>query len=425
MFATRLHAVCDNFVKKDNYSFLLAFQSMNFNLSKYLLLPALNVLFLLGGCAHSSENHSGHDHNEDNEHHDHSEIEDHHDHIEEEAHHDHSGVMIQTGQAKKYGIETDTIMPASFREAIKTSGYIQPSPSDVYTVSARKSGIVSFLPGVSEGSYVKAGSSIGSISSDGLQGGDPAQAAEANLKSAKAEYERLKPLYEEKLVTASTFKEAERAYNEAKAIAGTRSTAGVIPLSATQEGVISNLFVTSGQFVEAGAPVARINKNSIYTLTAELPARYSGQIPSIATASFIPDGRDEIVSLENLDGKKISNAVETASGGYIPVRFSFSGNPSQHPAGYAEIFLLGKEREGVISVPRGALLELQGNKYVYVVHHGSEYEKRLVKTGASNGDRIEIIEGITPGECIVTKGASVVRMAETSAVAPPSHTHNH
>ena len=40
-------------------------------------------------------------------------------------------------------------------------------------------------------------------------------------------------------------------------------------------------------------------------------------------------------------------------------------------------------------------------------------------------ERVEIKEGLKPGEEVVAKGASIIRMAEVSAVAPPSHTHNH
>ena len=79
----------------------------------------------------------------------------------------------------------------------------------------------------------------------------------------------------------------------------------------------------------------------------------------------------------------------------------------------------------MISVPRDALVEIQGNKYVYVAEDEDEYEKRLVKTGVSDGRRIEILQGLEEGDKVVSKGASIIRMAEVSAIAPPSHSHNH
>ena len=117
--------------------------------------------------------------------------------------------------------------------------------------------------------------------------------------------------------------------------------------------------------------------------------------------------------------------ISASSNGYIPVYFSFTGSPVSYPGGYAEVYLICGERKGVISVPRDALVEIQGNKYIYVAEDDHDYEKKIVKTGASDGERIEILEGLNEGDKIVSKGASIIRMAEVSSIAPPSHTHNH
>lgn len=345
---------------------------------------------------------------------------------EDEHHHDESTIVISGEQTKKFGIETEVTEPATFREVVKVSGVVEPAVSDIVTVSARKSGIVNLSGGINLGSLVKKGESMATITSDGVQGGDLSGAAAANLSAAKSEYERLKPLYDEKLITASTFREAERAYNEAKALAGKAPAAGNMTLSAPAEGYISALYVNSGQYVDAGAPVATITKSTKMTLRADVPARYSPRISLFETANFIPEGSERVISIGEMGGERLSGKSATnSSGGYIPLYFTFNGNQAESPSGFATVFLLGEERENVISVPRSALLELQGNKYVYVVEDGHEYEKRLVTTGGDTGERVEITSGIRPGETVVSKGASIVRMAEVSAVAPPSHTHNH
>ena len=356
--------------------------------------------------------------------HNHSDNDDHDEH--DEHHHTGSTIIIEPEKASKFGIETEVVVPASFRSSIKTGGKIETASSSIYTVTAKKSGIINLAPDITSGTSVKNGALIATISTQGMEGGDRNLAAATNLQAAKAEYERLKPLYEEKLITASSFLEAERAYKEAKALLGTGNSGGTLTLTTPQGGSVSNLYVTSGQFVEAGAPIATITQNSRLTLKADLPARFASQIPIIESASFIPEGSDSIFFLEDLGGIKISdNSISASSNGYFPLYFAFSGNSIQHPSGYAEVYLLSSHRDNVISVPRSALLELQGNKYLYVVNNGHEYEKRLVTTGADNGTRIEIVEGLQKGDTVVTKGTSIVRMNEVSAVAPPAHTHNH
>ena len=349
------------------------------------------------------------------------------DHEEETGHHNHEGAFdIDSHQAEMFGIETEVITPGKFTESIRTSGVIEPAASDLYTVTARKSGIFTLAQGIGAGTMVRKGETVGYISPEGMEGGDISKAAAANLASAKKEYERLLPLYKQGLVTASTLNEAERGYREAEALAEGSAPSGRIALTVPEAGTITSLAANSGQFVESGTPVASVSKNTRLTLRADLPARFSSHLPEIVSANIRPENSDSAISLRDYDGKIISSpSGAKAENGYIPVYFSMTGNPASMPGGYAEVYLLGRERDGVITLPLSALVEIQGNRYAYVVYDGHAYEKRLVKTGATDGRNVEIREGVKPGETVVTRGASVVRMAETSAIAPPSHSHNH
>lgn len=345
-------------------------------------------------------------------------------HHNEEAHEGHN-INDHSHSDKGFTIDVETVTPGKFRDVIKTSGEIQASAADSYTISARKSGIVSLRSGVSEGMRVNAGETIGYISSQGVEGGDASQAAAANLKAAQAEYERLQPLYAEGLVTASTFREAQRAYEEAKAIAGSHKGNGSSNLSTQKSGILSSLMVKSGEYVDVGTPIAFVTESTRQVLKADLPSKSTSHLLHLDGANFITES-GELVKLSEREGQRITKgAAGNSIQGYVPVYFSFLGDASTVSGGYVEVYLLCGEREGVISVPRTALVEIQGNKYVYVEDADHDYEKRLVKTGGSDGERVEITEGLKKGEKVVSKGASVVRMMEVSSVAPPAHTHNH
>lgn len=343
-----------------------------------------------------------------------------------EHHHDHSGLEIHSHEAENLGIITEKAGKSSFREVIKTGGVLDSSTSDNFSVTAKKSGIISLLPEITEGKSIEKGAVIASISVRGVQGGDVTAAANANLEAAKKEYERIKPLFEERLVTAAEFREAERAYKEALALASGNSSNGSSVASSPIDGQLTSLMVKTGDYVNVGDPIAIVSKNSQLTLRADLPVRLSSSLGSIETANFMVPSRDSAVSIQNLGGRMISKSSSTvSSNGYIPVYFSFSGNSITYPPGFVEVFLLGREKSGVISVPRSAILEMQGAKYIYVVDNGEDYEKRMVKTGGTDGVRVEILEGLDEGEEYVAKGATSVRMMEVSSVAPPSHSHNH
>lgn len=65
-----------------------------------------------------------------------------------------------------------------------------------------------------------------------------------------------------------------------------------------------------------------------------------------------------------------------------------------------------------LTVPREAVLEVDGKQFVYVVEEGNRYVKREVKTANVSPDQIRVLEGLTQGERIVTKGAVLIKGEE-------------
>lgn len=65
-----------------------------------------------------------------------------------------------------------------------------------------------------------------------------------------------------------------------------------------------------------------------------------------------------------------------------------------------------------ILVPQDAVLEIDGKMYVYVVQGDAPPMKREVRVGHPSGDQITILEGLSPGEHIVTKGTVLLKGEE-------------
>jgi cobalt-zinc-cadmium efflux system membrane fusion protein len=65
-----------------------------------------------------------------------------------------------------------------------------------------------------------------------------------------------------------------------------------------------------------------------------------------------------------------------------------------------------------ITVPKEAVLEVDGKEYVYVAESDGRYMKHPVKVGTAAGEEIRILEGLNPGERIVTKGAILLKAQE-------------
>jgi len=68
-----------------------------------------------------------------------------------------------------------------------------------------------------------------------------------------------------------------------------------------------------------------------------------------------------------------------------------------------------------IAVPREAVLEADGKEFVYVVEAENRYVKRPVKTATASSDQVRILEGLTPGDRVVTTGAILIKGQEAKA----------
>lgn len=353
-----------------------------------------------------------------------------HDKHSEEAHadnHDSGEIFIDEKKAAAAGILADTVSIGTFRNVIRVGGRILASPADENTVSATIAGIVSLNRNFTQGSPVSAGSPLFSISTSGLEGGDIVARASIALRAAREEYDRAKALAADHLITQQELLAAETAFGNARLAfeAVGNSNGGSVSVSSPKGGYVMECLVRDGDFVNVGQPLMTITRVRRLNLQADVPERDFAILGSISSARFRLSCSDSVRSLDELDGRILSYGRSTAPGtSFIPLVFEFNNAPGIVPGSYAEVFLLGNERHDVISVPLSAIIEEQGVYSVYIVEHGHHYEKRNVTTGSSDGRRVEIKAGLTPGETYVARGAVKVKLAASAAITP-THTHNH
>lgn len=398
------------------------------NISRFTLLFGFASVFALTAVS------CRHEKNELAHHHHHGEAEEaaahaghDHDHGETsvaEAHSHADEIVLDQHKAERLGVTVTEVSPADFAEVVTVSGELAVAPSAQSTVTARSAGIVHLSAAATPGSAVSRGQAIASVSGEGISGGDSNEAARVALQAAKRELERIAPLHADGIVSTRDYNAALRAYEEAKAAAGTSTSAGSTAVAPTA-GVVAALLVEEGQYVAAGEPIARISASDELTLRANLPESSHDFLPSVSGARFRTAYGGEVYDIAEFRGHRSSRSG-VAQQGYIPVYFTLKNPGGVLSAGsFCEVYLQGATRKGVIALPVEALSEQQGEFFVYVQVHPDAYDKRRVRLGADAGDRVEILSGLKPGEKVVTGGTTFVRLAETSGAVPEGHSHNH
>ena len=268
------------------------------------------------------------------------------------------------------------------------------------------------------------------LGSAGMADGNyPQQLADARAELAKAEadYARAESLSGNKVVSGADLEAAKLAVDVARrkvAVLSENATKGGKSIVAPQGGYVTSLAVGEGDYVEAGQPLATISANRNLVLRADVPQRYLNETASVTTANFTTPYDGKTHDLSELGGRLIgSGRAVTAGSPTLPVRFEFQNRGDLTPGSVVEVFLKGSPRADVLTVPVSALTEEQGAHYVYVRTSPGHYMKRPVKTGATDGARIEIASGLKAGEEVVSDGAYYVRLAGMSTAIPHGHTH--
>lgn len=335
-------------------------------------------------------------------------------------------------QAWNIDFANEPVRRTNFREILKTSGQVLPAPGDETVITATSGGAVLFASNKTiVGSKLNVGDHLFTITGGSLAQGNPDvyyKETKAKYELAKAEYERAEILVKDKIISERDFLKTKLEYDNMQssfqAVSKNYSTSGQ-KVTTNSNGFLKNLFVSEGQYVEPGMPLALVSKNKKIVLQANVSQKYFQKLPSISAANFIIVSEETVFNTEEMNGKVISFGKSTAeNNSYIPISFEIDNIGNIIPGSVAEVYLKSSQIPDALVIPSSALMEELGNFFVFVQTGGETFEKREIKLGGNNGKYVQVLSGVKEGERVVTKGAYAIKLASASG-AIPAHGHSH
>jgi len=94
------------------------------------------------------------------------------------------------------------------------------------------------------------------------------------------------------------------------------------------------------------------------------------------------------------------------------------------PGMFARVTVFTGEGSDGVVIPAAAVIDDGGRPTVFVMEGGESFYKRVVRLGARDGDRVQVLAGVAPGERVVSAGADEVHLSTVSG-AIPAHGHAH
>jgi RND family efflux transporter MFP subunit len=263
--------------------------------------------------------------------------------------------------------------------------------------------------------------------------------ARTALRLAERDRERAERLFSSGAVPGKRLDEAkatetiaqarlEAAQSRSKQHESSRSAEGDTPgdtqfvLRAPITGVIGTSYATPGAGVEEGATLFRVITTDPVYVIASVPEAESWRLRLIAggelelaqQAKPFPLGR--VVSV----GRVVDAESRT-----LPVIFEVRNQDARLAVGqsvFARLFTASVTKAP--AVPESALVDDAGRPVVFVQLAGESFARRPVRPGSREAGYVQILEGVKPGERVVTRGAYQIRLAALSPQVP-SHGHVH
>lgn len=344
-----------------------------------------------------------------------------------------NSVSFTKEQSWKIDFETIPTSKDYFGKIIKSTAQILSDQNSEHIITAKTNGVVKFMDNILEGQTVKSGTKLMSVSGKGLASDNiEVQYTEANnnYELAKNNYDRKLALSQNKIVSDNEVESAKADYENAKAIYDNLKTnfnrAGQ-SVSSPQNGFVKHVFVKNGEYVEAGDAVCSVISNDNLIVKAEVQQKYYPDLSLISSFNIKSYIDNKIYTESELNGKLLSYGkdIDEDKGYLIPVNFQINNENAFLPGSFVDIYIKTKSDKKALLVPNRALIEEQGNYYVFVQLTPELFEKREVKLGVSDGVNTEIITGLNNYERIVSKGAVIVKLSAVSNSLDPHAGHVH
>ncbi|MFL6780398.1 MAG: efflux RND transporter periplasmic adaptor subunit [Sphingomicrobium sp.] len=180
-----------------------------------------------------------------------------------------------------------------------------------------------------------------------------------------------------------------------------RGSLSQLQLRAPVSGQLSGFSIQLGQSLEPGERLGQIDSAGRSKLEADVDEFYLGRVAVGQTGSVESDGKTY--------GLKVAKVYPQVRNGQFKIDLVFDGPepPSIQRGQTMQTKLTLGDSARAVLLPNGAFFNDTGGNWVFVVDEsGKSATKRAVRLGRRNTNFIEVLDGLKPGERVITSSYS-------------------
>ncbi len=241
------------------------------------------------------------------------------------------------------------------------------------------------------------------------------QQAQAQASIARTNLQRNRELVSQNFVSQSVVDQSGANLEVAEAqVALAQAQLQRMKVTAPFDGIAGIRNVNVGDYVKDGADLVQIEDVSSVTVDFPLPERY---LPQLKT------GQTVTVALDAVPGKTFQARLEAvdslldAGGRSLMVRARLVNAGGELRSGmFARARIVFASRDNAVMVPEAALVPMGNQQFLLRVVQaadGTQRAERLVaRIGTRRAGRVEVLEGVQPGDLVVVAGQSRAMRAD-------------
>jgi membrane fusion protein (multidrug efflux system) len=273
-------------------------------------------------------------------------------------------------------------------------------PNQIVRVSAEVAGRVERIP-PEEGSSVHVGDLLIELNADLLR--PQFEMAKAQVERDQIEFERMASLFKENATTRRDLDNATTQLAISKAqLEEVRARLDRTRILAPMAGVLNDLLVEQGEYVQAGTAVAELVDTGTVKVVVQVPERDIAFFSVGQKAEIFADVKGQ----EELLAGTTTFVSELADQQTRSTRMEITVGNKQGLLRSGQIVrarLTRRILEDAIMIPLLAVIPMENSKAVYVVN-SSKAQRREVELDIIKGDRIQVTHGLKPGDMLIIAG---------------------
>lgn len=313
-----------------------------------------------------------------------------------------------TSEKEPVPVQTSTVYSAMTTKPIRTIGRLV--SSEQIKLSFKTGGIINKIH-VKEGEYVGNGRMLAELKMEEIQA--RFESAESARNKAERDYNRLENLYEDNAVTLSQYQDAKTALKVAQSnFKIAKFNLDNSKIIAPENGYILKQLAETDELIGSGYPVF------IFGSDQEKWKIRAGVVDRDVVR--ISKGDSAIVTIDSYPDRIFSSCIVSVGNAPDPDNGNYKVELSIKKNGYkffngliSRVTIFPSEYKKCCLVPAESVIQGEGKKgYVFRMSAESKVEKIPIKIDHVRNDSVAVLNGLQPGDIIITRGAAYVKDGE-------------